>query len=324
MTTAAALVFSLVTASSGAMTFDPPSPRFGDLAIAYLHNGDPSIRRAAVRVFGYEFVAFRVSDELLRAVVAVPMDIDAGDYPISFVLPSRTELGSLPVSSREFDSSKLTVSKAFTNKKSKELLARLAKEEKEFKALFEPEPGAPSHNGALERPVTGEITAVFGTRRVFNNKANTIHYGLDLDGRTGSPIRAMAPGKVVMSAMRWASGGTVILDHGGGLLTAYFHMSKRNKKTGERVEAGDLLGLVGATGRVTGPHLHLAVLVRARKLDAPKDRAARSFFVDPQPFLDLAFAGGSEPLVPRGRRLHFSEPINDLFDSDLVDGDELE
>ena len=102
-------------------------------------------------------------------------------------------------------------------------------DEKAWNSMFYELASKPKYNGAFVRPVTGRTTAVFGTKRTFNDQLQTRHEGLDLEGRTGTPIFAMAAGRVVMSSMRFVSGGTTTIDHGNGLFTSYFHMSKRRR-----------------------------------------------------------------------------------------------
>jgi murein DD-endopeptidase MepM/ murein hydrolase activator NlpD len=123
---------------------------------------------------------------------------------------------------------------------------------------------------------------VYGTRRVFNGELKSRHYGLDLRGRVGTPVFSVLGGRVVLVAERFFSGGTVVVDHGGGLFSLYFHLSRWNVKVGDAVARGARIGAVGRSGRVTGPHLHLGVAVRAE----PGDGAApRGLFVDPEPIL---------------------------------------
>jgi murein DD-endopeptidase MepM/ murein hydrolase activator NlpD len=289
MVLAVLAITALSSVTTGSLRFDPPSPRLGDLVLVYFENDSEQMSKAAVRVFNYEFPMFRISPQEMRAVVAVPIDAEVGEHDIVVAFGERLVIDELPVSDREFDTSELNVGKQFTAKKSKSLIARLKEEERQWQILFKPEPQAPRFSGALKKPVAGEVTGVFGTKRVFNGKVGSVHYGLDLDGRVGDPIRAVQAGKVVMSSLRWASGGTTIIDHGGGLFTAYFHMSKRNLASGDRVKAGELIGAVGKTGRVTGPHLHLAVMVRAKYIAGPRAGATRSLYVDPESFLGMIF-----------------------------------
>jgi murein DD-endopeptidase MepM/ murein hydrolase activator NlpD len=96
----------------------------------------------------------------------------------------------------------------------------------------------------------------FGSRRVYNGKTTGFHAGLDMAAPKGTPVAAAADGRVALAGDLYFSGGTVLLDHGGGLFTQYMHLSRIDVKDGDVVARGTILGLVGATGRVTGPHLH--------------------------------------------------------------------
>lgn len=127
-----------------------------------------------------------------------------------------------------------------------------------------------AEEGPFLRPVPGPPTSVFGTRRIFNGQARDPHSGWDLDAETGDPVQAAATGEVVLAQDLYYSGNTVILDHGYGLFTLYAHLSEVNVKPGATVARGDLLGRAGATGRVTGPHLHWGAKIG----DKPFDPAA--------------------------------------------------
>ena len=113
------------------------------------------------------------------------------------------------------------------------------------------------------RPVPGQPTSVFGTRRVFNGQARDPHPGLDLRAASGTDVVASGPGRVVLAQDLYYSGNTVIVDHGGGLFTLYAHLSSIGVENGANVEAGQSLGASGATGRVTGPHLHWGAKIGA-------------------------------------------------------------
>ena len=106
-------------------------------------------------------------------------------------------------------------------------------------------------------PVSGRISGVYGSQRILNGKPKRPHYGVDIAAPTGTPVKAPADGVVSLAHNdMFYSGGTLIVDHGHGLSTTYMHLHKILVKDGQRVKQGDVIAQVGATGRVTGPHLH--------------------------------------------------------------------
>lgn len=119
----------------------------------------------------------------------------------------------------------------------------------------------------LERPVPGGVSSLFGLKRVFNGQPRGMHRGLDLRGAEGSPIHACADGVVALVDNLYFSGNAVYINHGDGVFSSYLHMSKPLVTPGERVKRGQVIGLVGATGRVTGPHLHLGLVVQGEAVD---------------------------------------------------------
>ncbi len=114
---------------------------------------------------------------------------------------------------------------------------------------------AARHWASFARPVP-QAGGNFGARRVYNGKTTGFHAGLDMAAPQGTPVAAAADGRVALAGDLYFSGGTVLLDHGGGLFTQYMHLSRVDVKDGDVVKKGAIVGLVGATGRVTGPHLH--------------------------------------------------------------------
>ena len=122
-------------------------------------------------------------------------------------------------------------------------------------------------SGNFTQPLDSMITETFGVRRVFNGQLLSEHHGVDFRAAPGTPVLASNSGTVVLSRELFYEGNCVILDHGQGLSTIYMHFSKFAVHEGDRVERGQKLGESGATGRVTGPHLHVSVLWRGVALD---------------------------------------------------------
>ncbi|MGD0095405.1 MAG: M23 family metallopeptidase [Terracidiphilus sp.] len=123
---------------------------------------------------------------------------------------------------------------------------------------------------SFRAPVSAPQTASFGTRRTFNGKLASIHKGMDFRAKTGTPVRAGNSGIVVLARPLYYEGNCVVIDHGLGLFTLSMHLSRIDVQEGQHVATGDLLGLSGATGRVTGPHLHWAVRWQGAYLDPAK------------------------------------------------------
>lgn len=162
--------------------------------------------------------------------------------------------------------------------------ARMAEDRAAFAAAFSQPFAAPTFSENFAWPRQDRITAPYGDRRSFNGKLQSQHFGVDIDGDTGDTISAANAGTVVMARDCYSSGNTVIVHHGAGLYTTYFHMSRIDVKPGAKVLQGQQLGLVGKTGRVTGPHLHWGV-----KVDG--------LWVDGLSLLKLDFFGQPEPRV---------------------------
>nr|WP_321502256.1 M23 family metallopeptidase [uncultured Dethiosulfovibrio sp.] len=119
----------------------------------------------------------------------------------------------------------------------------------------------------IVRPVPGAVTSLYGKRRVYNGVLKGRHGGVDYRAANGTPAKAAASGEVILTGDHYYAGKSVYIDHGGTLISMYFHLSRIDVKAGQVVSAGDVIGLTGSTGRVTGPHLHFGVAQGGRMMD---------------------------------------------------------
>ncbi|MDX1319900.1 MAG: peptidoglycan DD-metalloendopeptidase family protein, partial [Oceanospirillum sp.] len=191
------------------------------------------------------------------AWVGLPLSLKAGTYSAYW----RTKEGDKPLSfqvtDKKYQEQHLTVKNKHVNL-SAEQLKRVRRETPEirgamdtFKPVIYPLPES------LVQPSEGRISSSFGLRRVFNGQPRRPHSGMDIAAPTGTPVLSALNGKIAAIGDYYFNGKTVIVDHGQGLTTLYCHLSATEAlKVGDKVSAGDKLGEVGATGRVTGPHLH--------------------------------------------------------------------
>jgi len=146
-------------------------------------------------------------------------------------------------------------------------LARHEREREHLQTVLQHWSEAPPSTLRLLTPTPGRRSSSFGLRRVFNGEARNPHSGMDIAALPGTPIAAAAAGEVIDTGDYFFNGRTVIVDHGQSFLTLYCHLDEIGAAAGARLAAGDAVGTVGATGRVTGPHLHFSVYLNATAVD---------------------------------------------------------
>ncbi len=195
-----------------------------------------------------------------RALGAIPIDA-SGSIPLTLALPGTADTTHrfvrVPVGEREFPTERLTVDPRFSAAPDSALRARIARERRRSRAVSRASHRTPRlWHGGFTAPVQSEITSPYGMGRLFNGELRSRHYGTDFDGELGDPVRAPNRGVVALVDDTYYGGRSVYLDHGRGLVTAYLHLSATLVAEGDTVRAGQVIGRIGATGRVTGPHLH--------------------------------------------------------------------
>lgn len=203
------------------------------------------------------------------------VDVEAKPESTTLHITAQTPSGprdftrTIDIHPAHYRTGKLTVAPKFVEPDPEELKEIAADSEIKAKVFATSAP-EPLWQGSFHQPVKLPPTDSFGTRRMFNGKLASIHKGMDFRAPSGTVVRASNSGVVVLARHLYFEGNCVIIDHGLGLYTLSMHFSRIDVHEGQHVEAGDKLGLSGATGRVTGPHLHWAVRWQNAYLDPAK------------------------------------------------------
>jgi len=197
------------------------------------------------------------------AVVGVPLGAQPGEQ--------RLEVDGKPlafhVEDREYRAQHITLKNQRQVNPNPDDLKRIERElAEQTDAYRQFSPNQPS-NLLFDKPVDGPLSSPFGLRRFFNGEERNPHSGLDFAAKTGTPIKAPAAGKVILTGDYFFNGKTVFVDHGQGLISMFCHLSQIDVKVGDQLARGAVLGKVGATGRATGPHLHWNVSLNDARVD---------------------------------------------------------
>ncbi|MHB8503451.1 MAG: M23 family metallopeptidase [Candidatus Acidiferrales bacterium] len=211
--------------------------------------------------------------DVRRALLGVDLQKPAGKY--EFSVAAQLQGGErvscramVDVNEGHFATENLTVKKQFIEP-DPEQVARAEAETKRLREIFDRVTPERLWTGPFRVPLDGVFHGTnFGRRRVLNGHPGSPHTGVDFPAPTGTPVHAAQSGRVVLAEPLFFSGNTVIVDHGLGIYTFYGHFSEIDAKVGDTVKAGAVLGKVGATGRVTGPHLHWGLTVERSRVNA--------------------------------------------------------
>jgi murein DD-endopeptidase MepM/ murein hydrolase activator NlpD len=203
----------------------------------------------------------RDSSGIWQGLAGVPLPSESG-ITLTLTLryadgTSREETVALPVTRGNYPVDRLTVAPQYSAPPDSALAARIAREQRRAMDVSRASLGtARLWSGPFHRPRPSRVTSEFGRAREFNGELQSRHMGVDLAGTVGAPVRAANRGVVALVDQTFYGGNVIYLDHGLGLVTAYLHLSAALVARGDTVRQGQLIGRVGATGRVTGPHLH--------------------------------------------------------------------
>lgn len=227
--------------------------------------------RATATVFGSEVALFRGRDAgVWQGLIGIDVETGPDTYPIHVLVdqigqPPLTMTRELRVVPKRFPTRRLRVASRFVNPPAS-AIRRIQGEAQRLQDLFATVTPR-LWRGSFQTPLTAPATDNFGTRSVFNGQPRGPHAGVDFRSRAGTSVVAPGAGSVVVVEPLFFTGNTVVIDHGLGLYSLLAHLSRFAVETGDRVRRGQIVGLVGATGRVTGPHLHWAVRVNGARVD---------------------------------------------------------
>ena len=195
-------------------------------------------------------------DGFWKAIVGLPLSLSPGKYTL--VTESQNAPATFQVADKAYPTQPLKVAPKYVNPPP-EVSARIEQESKLMREAFERYTDPAPSNFVMKKPANGPESSAFGLRRVFNGESRNPHSGLDIAAPDKSIVSAPMAGRVVLTGDFYFNGNTVIIDHGGGLLTLYCHLSRIDVKPDQWLELDSPIGLVGATGRVTAAHLHFSV-----------------------------------------------------------------
>lgn len=273
-----ATIVATVLAATPSLELVPAVARPGDAVLLRVSGAGEA---APTGTLGERKLAFWREGEEWRALAALPIETAPGSLPARLQAGGAAFGGELTVVEPGFAKHALTLAPKFV-KPPAAARKRMAADQKAFDRAFAQPFAPPLFRAAFDWPRQDRRGGRFGDQRILNGEKASVHYGIDISGARGAPVAAADDGLVVLTRAAYMSGNTVVLWHGAGIFTVYFHLDRFRVKEGERVTRGQPIGVVGATGRATGPHLHWGVKVGG-------------IYVDPESILAIDFERGTAP-----------------------------
>jgi murein DD-endopeptidase MepM/ murein hydrolase activator NlpD len=259
-----------VLAGDSGITFRARSLQPGEVILLNVV-GTPATKAMTAEAFGRSFrLNVDSGTQNWSGLVGIDLTTKPGNYSIKIKAVSANgsarylDALRLEIHAKEFPTRELTVDNKYVEPSS-EALKRIREESSLVSKILAGVTSQKHWQGEFGRPVPGEASSSFGKRSILNGKPRSPHSGTDFRASEGIPVQAPNRGQIVLAKDLYFAGNTIIVDHGQGLYSYFAHLSSFEVKEGDFVDRSDIIGRVGATGRVTGPHLHWAVrLVRAR------------------------------------------------------------
>lgn len=234
----------------------------GDIAIVRVTNTAGPVEGS----FNGKQLHFNPEKKSFNAVIGIDLNTEPGTYPLEATINGKKIIKNIKIAKKKYPLQRLTLPEDMVVL-SPENEARVERDQQKTAAIW-PVDSPRVWKGTFINPLPGkEIGTVFGVRRIINDIPKNPHSGVDVTAEEGEPVRAPNDGVVVFADDLFYSGNSLIIDHGQGIYTMFFHLSKINVRNGQAVMKGEVIALVGHTGRATGAHLHWGVRIQGAKVD---------------------------------------------------------
>ena len=257
------LLFAALAGAAHASDLPRESRVPGGIAFVEIPGGD----LAPTALIDTRRTAVIRQDDRWLAIVGIPLSTKPGPHKLKVATGAGTVDVPFQVTDKRYRTQHLTIKNQRQVDPAPEDLKRIEAETRRSDAALSKFTTGGTPVFALQSPVAGQRSDSYGSRRYFNGQPRNPHSGMDIAAAKGTPIRSPAAGTVVEAGNFFFNGNTLFIDHGYGLVTMYCHLEEIQVKVGDRLAAGDLLGTVGMTGRVTGPHLHWGVALNRAMVD---------------------------------------------------------
>jgi murein DD-endopeptidase MepM/ murein hydrolase activator NlpD len=243
----------------------------GELVVVTIAaTGARAIDRVTVRAFGHDVPAFEAGGGTWQAIAGLDLDAVPGPCTVDVTATIDGQAAQVMrdcrVLAKTFPTRRLRVAPDYVNPPP-DILARIQRDAALLERTWAASSPTRLWDGPFVRPVPQRANSAFGTRSIFNGEPRSPHSGADFLSPAGTPVHAPNAGRVVVAEDLYFTGNTVVIDHGLGLLSLFAHLSRMDVTPGETVATGQVLGAVGSTGRVTGPHLHWTLRANGARVD---------------------------------------------------------
>jgi len=250
------------TTAEPKILFSPKKAGPGDILLVTIQNTKGPVEGT----FDGKRVHFNAGKRSFKALIGIDLNSEPGTYPLEMTIKGKKLTRNVKIVKKKYPLQRLTLPEDMVVL-TPENEARVEREQKKMATIW-PVDSLRIWRGSFTNPLPGkQIGTIFGVRRIINNIPKNSHTGVDVTADEGDPVHAPNDGVVVLVDDQFYSGKSVVLDHGQGIYTMFFHLSQINVKYGQAVMKGDVFALVGSTGRATGAHLHWGARIQGARVD---------------------------------------------------------